>query len=63
MILLAGLLTAKAHDTKSSKLNDEGWLNGLLATASYDENPSKSSAVSSDSIVVHWSSICTDLCG
>lgn len=63
IILLAGLLTSKAHDTKSSELNDEGWMSSTMATASYAENTSKSSAVSSDSVVVNWSSICTDLCG
>lgn len=57
------MLTTKAHDTKSNESNDEGWLNSTLAIASYAENSSKSSAVSSDSVVVNWSSICVDLCG
>lgn len=63
IILLAGLLTSKAHDIKSSELNDEGWLSSTVATASYAENTSKASVVSSASVVVNWSSICTDLCG
>lgn len=62
-ILLAALLTTKAHDTKSNESNDEGWLRSTLAIASHAVNTSKSSAVSSDSVVVNWSSICTDLCG
>lgn len=63
MLLLAGLLTAKAHDTKPNESNDEGWLSSTLAIASHAVNTSKSSAVTSDSVVVNWSSICTGLCG
>lgn len=63
MILLVALLTTKAHDTKSTEFSDEGWLSSTPAIASHAVNLSESSAVSSDSVVVNWSSICADLCG
>ncbi|XP_031619691.1 uncharacterized protein LOC116338511 [Contarinia nasturtii] len=63
VILLAGMLACKAHDT-NSPAGIEGWSNAQSKTpASRSQNPSNQSETAQHSVVVNWLLVCEDLCG
>lgn len=62
MILLAGLIASKAHDTQPA-VYTKGWSTTQSAASRSTENPSNPSDANNESVVVNWLLVCEDLCG
>lgn len=61
VMLLAGVLACRAHDSQST-VDSEGW-STTRSAASRSENSSYPDVATDRSVVVNWLLVCEDLCG